>query len=134
MKISSSAVKMTTVFVFTLLIVCFVCYRVGAFDDTSISQNLGISEGNFDVTPPMNALDTPSRDSLVIELDREMMSSSKSMRMSRPVKQDTTKKAVTTDTTKKKQPQKSNYMGSSKSAVIFEPAPQQTDTAKNPKK
>lgn len=130
MKTPSTAVKLITVSVFTVLIVSFVCYRAGAFDNHILSEN------NFDVSNAGMAVDTPKvkQDSLTIELDREMMSSSKSMKMTRPLKQDTSKKTEVKPVNQSAEPKKSNYMGSSKSAVIFEPEPQKQDTVKKPKK
>lgn len=134
MKTPSSTVKVITISVFTILIVSFVCYRVGAFDNFSFASTP--TDNYFASNTNQIAVDTPvvKKDSIII--DREMMSSSKSMRMSRPLKQDTTKKTTTptADTTKKQQQKKSNYMGSSKSAVIFEPPVQLVDTTKKPKK
>ena len=140
MKTSSSAIKILTLSVFATLIILFVCYRVGVFDNDSVSQtysevNLSDFESNS-----LNAIDTPVVNNDSILMDREMMSSSKSMRISRPVKQDTTKKSTvvnqstTAPSNNNNQTQKSNYMGSSKSAVIFEPPLQLVDTAKKPKK
>lgn len=132
----SSAIKVITVSVFTLLIVCFVCYRVGAFDNFSFASASTVNY--YDANNTLMALDTPivAKDSVVIE--REIMPSSKMMVMPKPKKTDTVKKAAPvnnappqTDTTKKKPLKKSNIMGSSKSAYIYEPEP---DTAVKQKK
>lgn len=144
MKTPSSAIKILTVSVFATLIVLFVCYRVGVFDNDSVSQTYSeVNQSNFEANS-LNAIDTPvvNKDSLV--MDREMMSSSKSMVISRPYKIDTTKKPLTnpnnksnnnlpTDTTKKKPLKKTTMMSSSKSAYIYEPEPT-PDTTKKPKK
>jgi len=158
MKSSTSIIKALTLSGFTLLIICFVCYRAGAFDNLSFSNN-SLSENNFDVTANGMAVDTPivQKDSLVIT-EREMMPSSKIMILPRkeimpssksialprsepgggPVKvdklfpplNDTVKKATPTDTTKKPI-KKTTQMSSSKSGIMYEsPTP---DTAK-PKK
>ena len=127
MKTPSSAVKVLTVSVFTLLIVCFVCYRVGAFDT--------ITYGHYESSSTMMAVDTPivAQDSLVLNQQTiEIMSSSKSMVMPRTLKQDTVKKS-STDTTKKKPLKKSTTMSSSKSGFIYEPE-SESDTTTKPKK
>lgn len=134
-KTPSSATKAITVSVFTLLIVCFVCYRVGAFDNFPIASASAEIQTNLESNQDQMALDTPiiSKDSIVIE--REIMPSSKVMMMPRPKKTDTIKKATTApaDTVKKKPLKKSNVMGSSKSAYIYEPEPS-SDTSKKQKK
>ncbi len=136
MKTPSTPVKVITVSVFTILIVCFVCYRVGAFENFSFAST---STANYyDAGNTQMAVDTPivAKDSIVIE--REIMPSSKMMVMPKPKKTDTVKKVTPVnnappqiDTTKKKPLKKSNIMGSSKSAYIYEPEP---DTAKKQKK
>lgn len=133
MKTPSSALKVLTLSVFTILIVCFVCYRVGAFDNFSYSKTDKIIYSNFESSNTI-AVDSPivPNDSLILdERTIEIMSSSKSMAMPRIYKQDTVKKTPA-DTAKKKPFKKSNTMSSSKSGIIFEPEPQQ-DTAKKPK-
>lgn len=129
----SSAIKVITVSVFTLLIVCFVCYRVGAFDNFTFASVS--TENYYDANNAQMAVDTRvvTKDSIVIE--REIMPSSKMMVMPKPKKTDTVKKTTTTpaDTTKKKPLKKSNTMGSSKSGIIFEPEPE-ADTTTKPKK
>lgn len=130
MKTPSSTVKVLTVSVFTILIVCFVCYRVGAFDNFSMASTP--SESYFASNSNQMAVDTPivEKDSVVIE--REIMPSSKMMMIPRPKKTDTTKTAPT-DTTTKKPLKKKTMMSSSKSGIIYEPEPE-TDTATKPKK
>ena len=132
MKSSSSFVKILTLSGFTLLIVCFVCYRVGAFDNFSFS-NSPISENNFDVNANGMAVDTPivAKDSIVI-VERDIMPSSKMMIMPKITKTDTIKKTTKTDTVKKPI-KKSNHMSSSKSGIIYEPEPT-PDTTTKPKK
>lgn len=129
----TSAIKVITVSVFTALIICFVCYRVGAFDNFSFATNS--AENYYDANNSQMAIDTPvvGKDSIVIE--REIMPSSKMMVMPKPKKTDTVKKTTTTpaDTTKKKPLKKSNTMSSSKSGIIYEPEPE-TDTTTKPKK
>lgn len=136
MKTPSTPIKVITISVFTILIVCFVCYRVGAFDNFSFAS--ASAENYYDASNAQMAVDTPivAKDSIVVE--REIMSSSKSMVMPKPKKTDTVKKVAPVnnapppaDTTKKKPLKKSNIMGSSKSAYIYEPEP---DTSKKPKK
>lgn len=130
---STPIVKILTVSGFTLLIICFVCYRVGAFDNFSFATNS--SENYYDGNNTQMAIDTPivAKDSVVIE--REIMPSSKMMVMPKPKKTDTVKKTTTTpaDTTKKKPLKKSNTMSSSKSGIIYEPEPE-ADTTSKPKK
>lgn len=133
MRTSSSAVKVLTVSVFTTLIVCFVCYRVGAFDSFSLTSTP--TDNYFASNTNLMAVDTPivGKDSLVIE--REIMPSSKMMMMPRPKKTDTTKKTTTApaDTTTKKPLKKKTMMSSSKSGMIYEPEPE-IDTTSKPKK
>lgn len=133
MKTPSSAIKVLTVSVFTILIICFVFYRVGAFDNLSFAS---VSNENYlEANNSQMAVDTPivAKDSIVIE--REIMPSSKMMVMPKPKKTDTLKKITVTpaDTTKKKPLKKSTTMSSSKSGIIYEPEPT-SDTAKKPKK
>lgn len=130
MKTPSSAVKVLTVSVFTILIVCFVCYRVGAFDNFSFASTP--SDNYFASNTNQMAVDTPivAKDSVVIE--REIMPSSKMMMMPRPKKTDTVK-ASPTDTAKKKPLKKTTMMSSSKSAHIYELEPE-ADTTTKPKK
>ena len=133
MKTPSSAIKVLTVSVFTILIVCFVCYRVGAFDNFSMDSST--SENYFASNSNQMALDTPivAKDSIILDQKSiEIMSSSKSMAMPRSFKQDTIKKTPT-DTTTKKPLKKKTMMSSSKSGMIYEPEPE-TDTTKKPKK
>ncbi|MBA3971164.1 MAG: hypothetical protein H0X46_03310 [Bacteroidetes bacterium] len=133
MKTPSSALKVLTVSVFTILIVCFVYYRVGAFDNSSSSKTDKIFYSNFEASNTI-AVDSPvvPKDSLILdERTIEIMSSSKSMVMPRIYKQDTVKKTPA-DTTKKKPFKKSTTMSSSKSGIIYEPDSVQ-DTAKKSK-
>ena len=127
----SSAIKVITVSAFTVLIICFVCYRVGAFDNFSFAS--ASTENYLEANNSQMAVDTPivAKDSIVIE--REIMPSSKMMVMPKPKKVDTVKKMTTapSDTTKKKPLKKSNTMSSSKSGIIYEPEP---DTTTKPKK
>lgn len=130
MKTPSSAVKVLTVSVFTILIVCFVSYRVGAFDNFSMDSST--SENYFASNSNLIAVDTPivAKDSVVIE--REIMPSSKMMMMPRPKKTDTVKATTSpTDATTKQPLQKKTMMSSSKSGHIYEPEP---DTTTQPKK
>jgi hypothetical protein len=119
----SSIKKIITLSVFTTLLICFVCYRVGAFDNTLESTNgYEIDQTNFHLSG--NLLDTPfvAKDSIVRR--KEMMSSSKSIVIHRePYNYDTIKMPVFTDSSKKKTTEKTLIMGSSKSAKIFELKP-----------
>ena len=79
MKTSFSAVKILTVSIFATMIVLFICYRVGVFDNDSISETYSeVNQSNFE-SNSLNAIDTPvvNKDSIVME--SETMSSSKSM-------------------------------------------------------
>ena len=133
MKTPSSAIKVITVSVFTVLIICFVCYRVGAFDNFSFSQTSSEIYSDSELNSSRMAIDTPivSKDSVVVE--RVIMPSSKMMVMPRPKKTDTVKKTTIApaDTAKKKPLKKTNIMSSSKSAEIYEPEP---DTSQKQKK
>ncbi len=135
MKTSSSAVKILTVSVFATLIILFICYRVEVFDNDSVSQTYSdLNESDFKANS-LAVIDTPVVNKDSVLMDREMMSSSKSIKISRPIKTDTTKKVSTapSDTTNKKSLQKSTIMSSSKSAIIFEHKPT-NDSTKKPKK
>lgn len=130
-KTPSTTIKVITVSVFTLLIICFVSYRVGAFDNFSFSSK-SITTYNSNTSDNQMAVDTPivAKDSIII--DQEMMSSSKSMMIPKNFKRDTIKTIPAKDTTSKKPLKKSSTMSSSKSGIIFEPQPDK-DTAKKPK-
>lgn len=137
MKTSSSAVKILTVSIFATMIVLFICYRVGVFDNDSISETYSeVNQSNFE-SNSLNAIDTPvvNKDSIVME--SETMSSSKSMVVFRQQlktsKEDSAKKAATPQAQLDKQTlPKISPMSSSKSAVIFTPKPS-NDTSKKPK-
>ena len=145
MKTSSSAIKILTVSVFVTLIILFVCYRVGTFDNDSTNINYSeIKQGNFDANSLMG-IDTP-----VVEIDsfyyQEIMSSSKSMAMPRPnskIRQSTfgfdTLKVNkdnygSVDSAEKKEQKKILIMSSSKSAVMFDHKLVQDTTKKKPRK
>jgi hypothetical protein len=128
-KTPTTAIKVITVSFFTLLIICFVSYRVGAFDNFSFSSKSTNNYSPNELNSEM-AIDTPivKKDSIII--DREMMSSSKSIMIPKSFTTDTIKAKPNNDTTKKKPLKKSTTMSSSKSGFIYEPEP---DTTKKPK-
>ena len=119
---TSQPVRILTFSVFLAFIAGFVAYRAGAFESESGSPEPLIEEA-------MMAVDTPGvkTDSLkVFELNEEMMSSSKSMVIYTPPKQ---------DTAKKKQDSISRHimMTSSKSGGIFLPKDLKIDTSRQEK-
>lgn len=123
--------KIVTLTAFSLLMTGFVAYRSGAFTSTNPSNLSSSSTGmEFPVdSPPPKANMSPSQ--------VEMMSSSKSAIIYKPIAEDSLKtmkdtgkvKQVKKDTLKKK-----TYMGSSKSGYIYVPEPKPDTTKKTPKK
>ncbi|MGZ4056193.1 MAG: hypothetical protein ACXVPU_17360 [Bacteroidia bacterium] len=132
--------KIVTLSVFSLLIICFVAYRAGVFENSTDSGRTMLENGFLESQNTI-AIDTPKTksDSVIIE-NKEMMSSSKSIVIYKqpPVKNGQTingasAPASKTDTTKKVVPKKV-IMSSSKSAFIYDPNLGAVDSSSKKKK
>ncbi len=127
----SNTLKIVTLTTFSLLMTGFVAYRSGAFSHAS-----GLGDRSNSSTGMEFPVDSPPPKANMSPSELEMMSSSKSAVIYKPIvgdslkpKQDTGKvKAAKKDTLKKK-----TYMGSSKSGYIYVPEPKPDTIKKNPK-